>query len=217
MCCAHAKVPLALSDKSGGAKSGKDALAMTDRITVVPFGKYKDQPVEALIADRDYREWLMEQPWFRDRYVNLYQMVINYGGQPTETPEHNEMQAAFLDDDYCLKVARAIIAPKELEKPWWWDKEMPGQGWVPEPIERGFEVGGWDVVLQVGDHRFGIELKPDLGDDFPAVLRQVKNHSKGAFQRCVLVRRANFEKVTLEQVGRMFAISHIILLREQDL
>jgi hypothetical protein len=30
---------------------------------LVPFGKYKGQPVEVLMADADYRDWLMPQPW----------------------------------------------------------------------------------------------------------------------------------------------------------
>jgi hypothetical protein len=31
-------------------------------------GKYKDQPVEVLTADPQYREWLMGQHWFQTRF-----------------------------------------------------------------------------------------------------------------------------------------------------
>lgn len=189
---------------------------MLDEKSVVPFGKYKDQPVDLLLADNDYRDWLLMQPWFRDRYVNLYQTIVNYGAQPSETPEHNEMQVAFLDDDHCLSVARAVIAPRVIEKPRWWDSEMKDKEWVAKPQDRAFEVGGWDVVFEVSQDQFGIELKPDLGDDFPAVLRQIKNY-RGHGPRCLLVRRAAFEKVTFDQVVKVFAASRIVLLREQDL
>jgi hypothetical protein len=94
---------------------------MTDS-KIVPFGKYKDQPVETLLADSDYLQWLLTQDWFRTRYVNLYQTVINYGAEPTETPEHNALQVLFLDDAFCLAFVRhiepkiALIARKMLEQ-----------------------------------------------------------------------------------------------------
>jgi hypothetical protein len=75
---------------------------------VVPFGKYKGQPVEALIADADYLNWLKEQAWFRERYATIYQLVINYGAEPTETPDHNALQVLFLDDGFCLGLARHL-------------------------------------------------------------------------------------------------------------
>jgi hypothetical protein len=35
---------------------------------VVNFGKYRGQPIEILASDRGYCDWLMAQPWFRDRH-----------------------------------------------------------------------------------------------------------------------------------------------------
>jgi hypothetical protein len=32
---------------------------------IVPFGKYKGQPVEAMMADRDYCAWALSQPVLR--------------------------------------------------------------------------------------------------------------------------------------------------------
>ena len=65
---------------------------------VVPFGKYKGQAVEVLAEDREYTDWLMGQSWFKDRYQNIYTLIVNNFGEPSETPEHNELQALFLDD-----------------------------------------------------------------------------------------------------------------------
>jgi len=39
---------------------------------IVPFGKCRGQPVEALAADRDYCDWLVTERWFRERYGCLY-------------------------------------------------------------------------------------------------------------------------------------------------
>jgi hypothetical protein len=44
---------------------------------IVPFGKYKGQPVETLAADPDYCEWLIAQPWFTAKYRNVYNIVVN--------------------------------------------------------------------------------------------------------------------------------------------
>lgn len=39
--------------------------------SIVPFGKYKGQSVEAMIADGSYCEWLLAQPWFSTTSVPL--------------------------------------------------------------------------------------------------------------------------------------------------
>ncbi len=72
---------------------------------IVPFGKHKGKSVEALLTDREYLDWLLSQGWFQQRYGNLYQIVINNGQEPSETPEHNAMQIKFLDEEYRLKFA----------------------------------------------------------------------------------------------------------------
>lgn len=76
---------------------------------IVPFGKYKGHSVEMLAADTSYCEWLMAQPWFAEKFRDVYNVVVNYGGPPQDTPEHNALQARFLDDDFCLKVARLVF------------------------------------------------------------------------------------------------------------
>ena len=35
---------------------------------IVPFGKYKDQPIERIVADDRYCEWLLAQDWFKAKY-----------------------------------------------------------------------------------------------------------------------------------------------------
>src|SRR5215471_8336508 len=50
-----------------------------------------------------------------------------------------------------------------------------------------FEVGGWDVRIEVQPSGYGrwagaaawVEIKPALGDDYPAVLRQMKANARG--------------------------------------
>jgi hypothetical protein len=70
---------------------------------LVPFGKYKGKPVEDLAADVNYLGWLRSQTWFSDRYPQIDKaiIVVQHGAQePSETPEHNKLQACFLDPDF---------------------------------------------------------------------------------------------------------------------
>lgn len=294
---------------------------------IVPFGKYKGQPVQTLLADQNYRDWLLSQPWFRERWGNVYQMVINYGGEPQDSPEHNEMQVSFLSDQRCLALAR-LLTPEafDVSKIRYSGRDrqyherfkahLDGNYTPAEVRGRSFEAGGWDVVFRVdpvslrlkvtsmpdckcgpcdhsecsklapcqaddrqreqlialgvgglrwctherhpgerekldlrysysnahctegcpwgdrealqwmeqGTHSwwptgvgyFRLELKPDLGDDFPSVLRQVKNYDGNGY-RCVVVRRDQFERVTWEQVSEVFEASGVTLIREADI
>lgn len=79
---------------------------------VVPFGKYKGQPVEIMAADADYCEWLTAQPWFRSRYGNVYNILISSGAEPQDSPEHNQMQARFLDSEWCFALADVLDPAK---------------------------------------------------------------------------------------------------------
>lgn len=302
---------------------------------IIPFGKYKGQPVEVLLADEGYRDWLMSQDWFRARFGNIYQTIINYGAEPQDTPEHNEMQAAFLDDARCFRLARMLYPNSPFDRQaisrdrkWgahgaalWqrFSEHIDAQHEDASIVSRQFEAGGWDVTYGVSsaslwlevislppcscdecdhegdcpgsspchggsseqdhlcrhrrhaeramptkdtgywpwsksethcddtcpwsdertahwllrdddkdafDHWFQssmpgvirVECKPDLGDDFPTVLRQVTRYEREHGDRCcVVVRRASFERVAWEQVAAMFAASKVTLLREAQL
>src|SRR5712671_7625107 len=82
---------------------------------VIPFGKYRGQPVEILAADREYVDWLTAQPWFRERYGNIYTLIVNNFGEPAETPEHNTLQALFLDERFAASVFE-VVNPGLIEK-----------------------------------------------------------------------------------------------------
>jgi len=303
----------------------------TPKAEIVPFGKYKGQPVEVLLADDGYRDWLMSQDWFRARFGNIYQTIINYGAEPQDTPEHNEMQAAFLDDERCFQLARVLWPHHAFDRTgisrsgaWHqagaalykrFAQYLEAEYETPSIVGRKFEAAGWDVIYRVaptalllevkalpectcrecthaadcpgrapcrggdgeqyscrhaGHERrriptlttttwtwhessrhcaescpwaaekmaewllgsaeeqrwyqpnmpgtIRIECKPDLGDDFPTVLRQVMRYEHDSRDaRCVIARRASFEKVTWEQVAAMFAASGMTLLREEQL
>jgi hypothetical protein len=55
----------------------------------------------------------MGQAWFRERYQNFYTIIVNNFAEPSETPEHNAMQAEFLDPRF-LRAFTMATAPKRL-------------------------------------------------------------------------------------------------------
>lgn len=84
---------------------------------LITFGKYKGQPVEVLANDKKYTDWLMAQEWFRTGHVQLYNVIVNNFCEPSDTPEHNRMQADFMKADVKEKVLRQLFkAPEELMK-----------------------------------------------------------------------------------------------------
>lgn len=73
---------------------------------VIPFGKYKGQPVEDMLADRDYMAWVEAQPWFRERYLHL--LSRRDADAASRTPVHNKLQTLFLDEEYRLAFVSLI-------------------------------------------------------------------------------------------------------------
>jgi len=280
--------------------------AMTESTTnngvVVPFGKYKGQPVHVLRNDPRYVEWMLGQDWFRERYQPLYQVIINNFGEPAETPEHNALQARFLDEDLCRgllaalgwqpvedgvgfvrikrderlsqELARLERGAADLERPGWREEDWCIESIVDTERRRAerargerlaklaevretiaklsaelasastalpflhvhsdFEVHGWDVRIDakawltkpadVRDWTYSeattvwIELKPALGDDYPAALRQMKANSRytgrsGHEEKRVLI----FDRfaaigATIDQVKAIFNASGFTML-----
>lgn len=82
---------------------------------LIPFGKYANQPVEVLQNDPQYTQWLTSQPWFQDRYPAIFNVVINKFGEDEETPEHNRLQAKFLDEEFRMKMCGVFIKKRKPE------------------------------------------------------------------------------------------------------
>lgn len=139
---------------------------------IVPFGKHKGKPVEALLDDRPYLDWLLSQPWFKEKFGNVYNIVINAGQEPVETPEHNAMQIRFLKLDFRLKLAQALKPVQALIPP----EKLP-----TNPV---FEKDGIDVQFWTRGRYYSdsdlccVEIKPTVGDDYPSVFRQIQRYKE---------------------------------------
>lgn len=240
-----------------------------DKNSVIPFGKYKGRLVEEVLTDDPgYLQWLSGQDWFRGKYVNLYQVVINRGAEPEETPEHNALQVLFLEDNFCLKFFHSISrikrsideGTKELpailaqinsdistieskprnefhgiknwrrtdaEEKMLSDLRVRAGGIEAEMksrkfriINRQFELKGVDVKFTVEGFlksvTLCVEIKPAVGDDYPAVLRQMR--AKGNFPYHVLfLERYSGTGATEEQFIKTFNSAGISVVFLRDI
>ena len=193
-----------------------DMSSNSNRPDIVPFGKYKGQPADVLASDPQYVEWLNGQGWVKDKYPQFYTVIINNFQEPSDTPEHNALQAMFLDDVLCCQLLNAAATKTDIPE------GMPS---------KEFEFEGADVSLSyyaytgIGEHvpywRCAIELKPSIGDDFPAIFRRIqqigKRVNRGGHRydlfnlRIIVFRDFVAAGATLEQVRAMFEHSGVLL------
>jgi len=278
-----------------------------------PFGKYQGQPIDRVMADHSYLEWVLNQPWFAEDYGRLHGLIVNFGNEAQDSPEHNAFQIRFLEEEMRLAVARRLgfeeldgaVCGKQKAIARRIGRELGCRVHEKESPLRvsavKFEESGWDVAFDilpasyvafidakdgqayvdfldsVKKHKLAelnrnrlkahhgtldvavyepnkakrprvlVELKPDLGDDYPSVLRQIQRYPGGENEsfaetgrvrgrsrrplqfkggrevapsrdrKILIARRARFTTVTLEQVRAFFASASVELILEHEL
>jgi hypothetical protein len=138
---------------------------------VLPFGKYKGSEVEAVRdTDSQYLDWLAQQPDLEKNWPEIFAAI---SGATEESPVHNALQAQFLDNDICFRLADHLGVSRAGS------------------FARQFEAGCFDVLLGWRDHHYNpysdrlimVECKPSIGDDYPAILRQVAQQEKNRLKK----------------------------------
>lgn len=193
---------------------------------IIPFGKYKGQPIEAIQYDKQYLDWLVNQSWFKERYQTLNAIIINNFNEPTDSPEHNKLQALFLNNSLIIKLTQYIIKNKLTAKFNFSTKykveEVPPPADTIKCFDAKFEQNGIDVVFGYDHHTFEpeyrtytvfVELKPTLGDDYPAVLRQVANNEANF----IIIENYNGVGATYNQVKEIFKRSGKYLIKLSEI
>lgn len=255
---------------------------------LIPFGKYKGQPVDVLQADPQYMDWLMGQSWFAERYKNIYTVVINNFGEASETPEHNAMQVKFLESEWCTKFAICLLQKKikgmqdkiqsqkieslkrlvdlfnanrlevinhlcstqsdegprilritaNLRAKSCYKKMLEAAMGMIElyrSLPSSFDIGqadlikvefyGFDAVIRidVDDLLVFCEMKPSMGDDYPAVIRQINSNAARAkanqynHRTVLIVGQYTGKGATYEQMVSFFSIAGIEVVKESDI
>lgn len=175
---------------------------------IVPIGKYKGQPLEVLMADGKYSEWLLAQAWFLDRYADLAQLLrMGRLAEPQDTPEHNAMVAGLIDQRDGMEWLASFDVPAELLD------ELFSSG-----MHQELEPKGGDLLVRIQGRPMLVEVKPLIGDDYPSVIRQVKAVLTGPYQPrgIVIARKVEPTNLTLEQVRRQFQLAGVRLVLESE-
>jgi hypothetical protein len=164
---------------------------------LVPFGKYKGQPVDVLAEDRSYCDWLLTQAWVVERFPKVHTLIINNFGEPTETPEHNALQIRLLDDGFRAKCTEAALRFFDHDRQWThsvdtWDGYTQMRLVTPyfsPPTSPQFEVDGRDAVWEVGLwqilHTFGQAHPATLPDRHRSVWEKRTYYNYA--HRCIAV------------------------------
>jgi len=171
---------------------------------IVPFGKYKNQPIEAMAQDSQYTEWLMNQDWFRSRFPELRTIIVNNFREPSDTPEHNSMVARFIDDGFCENII--IEFSKLSKKEYWREGKITGINNIIRKFESKY---GSDICIQCyfltengnnGYLHLEIECKPVMSDDFPSIMRQCRDQKTNI----LVIGEYTGVGTSLENVRKMF-------------
>jgi hypothetical protein len=82
---------------------------------IVPFGKYKGQPITTLLKDTNYLEWCKLQEWFK-KYTIVYNICVNQiivnQTENSKTPQHNKIQNLFLEEENVKKLLVKVFKLK---------------------------------------------------------------------------------------------------------
>ena len=172
----------------------------TQTLPLVPFGKYKGQPITTLMNDTKYLEWCKQQEWFQ-KFPIVYNICVNQTISTTnnsKTPEHNKLQNLFLNNENVEKIIKLMNnifkykknidyynATAEFEGLFNWDVII--QNIVYNKSKCNWELKEEYSCCDCGEGyednddeyyncpNIYIEIKPCLGDDYPSVLRKMKN------------------------------------------
>lgn len=86
-------------------------------VIVVPFGKHKGKTVgELLVADPAYAEWVTAQDWVSERFAELHAAILSRGAGTDDSPEHNALQARFIEPSVRLTLVQLLCVERIAHK-----------------------------------------------------------------------------------------------------
>lgn len=160
-------------------------------LPLVPFGKYKGQPITSLLNDTQTLKYYKDTGILQ-KYPIVYNICVNQtittNNQSSKTPEHNKLQILFSDNKInTIKLIRRILFNKNnsIHKKVCYDFRVVCEG-----------IFNWDIIIEDiskytcvcddtctdcdcdgSNHTYYndicIEIKPLLGEDYPEVKRKM--------------------------------------------
>ena len=174
-------------------------------LPLIPFGKLKGKDITHLLNDHTYCEWVVAQPWFKEKHSRIYNIVVNRNDpskESTPTPEHNRIQNLFLKTDFQYKLiqylgylrnTRTKIEEDTLkDNNWVYKKFFPDKWWSNVNVEIEFEAeNNWDIVMEFNKYSV-IDIPVDI------------KYIEGVIDKIVKYERINFQNFSLSSSYKNF-------------
>lgn len=217
-----------------------------DSNLIVPIGKYRGQPVDVLLSDEGYVQWLQNQPWLKDNHPILYQVIVNRGvSDDSDTPEHNAMQAKFLNERYilawsalfhprdtaisefvreCMRCTNSDFAVRVLAEKTERSIRVRSNGetiqleWPRKYKIVSFEdIKGADVTVSESGLRYGQEKNIELKPVVGDDYPKVLRQCKRSNSTCLIGRHVESSVVSVDQIKSIFKMSGVTVILESEI
>ena len=125
-----------------------------ETLPLVPFGKYKGEPITTLLNDANYLDWCKQQDWFLKKFPIVYNICVNQtistNNQNSKTPEHNRIQNMFLEFENVRKLLKNVFKgvfkiPDKVKK---CDQFSNGKIQVNEGKTTFEGMYNWDIIVE---------------------------------------------------------------------
>ena len=190
---------------------------------LISFGKYKGQPFEIVLQDEAYCRWLNDQSQFSVKRPELHKLIQERYFLKEETPVHNAMQLKWLDPNVLIKIFPVISSRRDK-------LNQLGLGF-PKSVFENLQTdaisdimpegsGCWDVQFVINkDFNCYVELKPQLGDDYPSVLRKMMSQRQRGTRNFYFLVAESFasEAADKEALIKYFALQKFFVVLEEEL
>ena len=179
-------------------RDGSSKMSNPFEMNIVPFGKFKGKTYIELESDTKYCKWLLTQPWFASKFPDVERFLIGKGLQSQKHNTHNIIQSWFSDDEMLMKLVKDVLSGIDSEK---------------FTVTKMFEhMCGADIVIcvqvpfvlagnPIGSHKYHIlvEIKPNIGNDYPDILRQMNFQRHNYSLYCPLAQPEQIKQVLVYQ------------------
>lgn len=190
---------------------------------IIPFGKYQNKPIEELLKDDKYIEWLKAQYWLESKYPEIYKRInksittVKYKND-NPTPYHNKIQNLFLKQIYRIYFFEILFNFENVDDNV--DVEFEGEN-------------NWDIILTLNvrdkyfctrrKYNIYCEIKTSVGEEYPCILRKLKQqmihtkYTKEYTRFCLLIDKLRLSETTFEDFILIFKLSNIEVILLEDI
>lgn len=145
--------------------------------------------------------------------------MINNFSEPQDTPEHNKLQAEFLNPSCCAALLKRLnvesiceISPAQFEL-------NAIDVYFTYTYPRYYKNLEGQIEQYMDEKGVSIEIKPTLSDDYPSILRNGIGTPKGGSlgHKVLIVGDFSSDAIDFDQLKAIFASRGILVIKFSEL